>query len=80
MSMGKTLNLRIISSIHSLKYHPELMSIPTPLCHTLKADCQEQRYYHQALGNDTESKVKIAFFFLEIKGKKIRAAQNCEQI
>lgn len=62
MSMGMTLNLGIMSSIHSLKYHPELMSILTSLCHTLKADCQQQRYYHQPLGNDTENKVKIAFF------------------
>lgn len=62
-----TFNLGIISSIHSPKYHPELMSIPTSLCHTLKVDCQEQRYYHQPLGNDTENKVKITFFGNERK-------------
>lgn len=65
--MGMTFNWGIISSIHSPKYHPELMPIPNSLCHTLKADCQEQRYYHQPLGNDAENKVKITFFGNERK-------------
>lgn len=65
--MGMTFNWGIISSIHSPKYHPELMPIPNSLCHTLKADYQEQRYYHQPLGNDAENKVKITFFGNERK-------------